>query len=90
MSGINTTPPPSSNRTCGFPASGSHASTPHHRVQPLWRVHQGLREQSLDGQNARRASVGGLASKRNCSPLTKAHLHQGPFAPRSLPASPLL
>ena len=42
------------------------------------------------GSMAFRSSVVGISSKRLSPPLTQASLGSGPFAPRSLPASPLL
>ena len=95
MLNISSAPPPSSNRTCGFPPSGSHASTRHphgqhttpHREAVTLRSPQ---RESLMHPTGHLRSVAGFAPKRFSSPLTEACLHQGPFAPRSLRASTLL
>jgi hypothetical protein len=87
-------PPPSSNRTGGFPASGFHVNS-RHKV-----VHEEYDSLNLAAQPASQektvpdlavsSSVGGLAPKRHSLPLTQTCLRSDPFAPRSLPASLLL
>ena len=95
MLNISSAPPPSSNRTCGFPSSGSHASTRHPNGQHTTRHHKVVTLRSPQRESPMHPtghlrSVTGFAPKRFSSPLTKARLHQGPFAPRSLLASSLL
>jgi len=59
------------------------------RLESLLRHSLDLRKE-LSPNLSVGGSVGGLASKRNSFPLTQTCLRSGPFAPRSLPASPLL
>ena len=57
MPECSNTPPPSSNRTCGFPASGSHASIPRNDLQPPQQVCYRLREESHGRHNCHPPSL---------------------------------
>ena len=86
---------PSSNRTCGFPASGSRENSRRRarteECPPASPVGQPGSQERKFAPVARRASRspefrrGTKRSKRNSLPLTQPCFRSGPLAPRALP-----
>ena len=86
-------PSPSSNRTCGFPASGFPEDVLLRRAQvavPAWPSDIPLASKREVSEGMSLVSVIGCATKRPSPSLACACLRQGSFAPRSLLASSLL
>ena len=79
-------PPPSSNRTCGFPASGLPGILgTEHAFRGTWLD---TAARVLASRCPPKRTFLGVASMCHGTPLTRTAFRQGPFAPRALPRFP--